>query len=232
MKILEPRRNITVAGHRYHGNWTLLKATFSDLRDLETIHWQASKPIPRAVLRAFGVGSPSAALYYTIHFDEWERGRYGHGTYTYPYYHQGNACGTRALIGRSVINSTILYSLTAHVIYRTKTPNQDDMSLIWEILASSLNIPELSLSITRVGHGVGLSQPFSFDFKSNPRVRLPSLEVLKLDGYDFGATDNDEWVDLGGLGKTNLKSARLVFENLSPYLDGYQEKVLKGLLNS
>jgi hypothetical protein len=87
---------------------------------------------------------------------------------------------------RVVIGTPNLYSLKADIDYGPHS-NKEDMALAFNILSNSPNIRELELSIGHSGCVVSGSQPYAFDFDSNPLARFPHLTSLKLSAYDFKA---------------------------------------------
>lgn len=97
----------------------------------------------------------------------------------------------------SVLNSSILYALTAHIDYGGY-PNPNDLPLIHRILATCPNIRELDLSLPQAGCVVSDDQPLAFDFSSPPlaSMRFPPLKALKLNGYGLGnKLDGGKWME-------------------------------------
>jgi hypothetical protein len=61
-------REVSVDGHDYFGNWTLVDAVFQSLHNLEVVHWHNDQPLPSAVLNSLEALNPSAKLHYRISF--------------------------------------------------------------------------------------------------------------------------------------------------------------------
>jgi len=102
---------------------------------------------------------------------------------------------------QSIVNSTNLHSLLALVAYG-KFPNQSQYAPGIETLSTCPNIKELDLSIVKVQQVSkgAQGQSDSFGFRSNPNATFPSLEVLKLRGYDLDSKCNIEWKEVNRQG--------------------------------
>jgi hypothetical protein len=88
----------------------------------------------------------------------------------------------RAAAREIIINSPILYSLTADVDYGGRG-DTSSMDLVHRVLTSCPNIRELELSVGHSGCLVTFEpQPYGFNFDLR-RNTLPPLEVLMLSGY-------------------------------------------------
>ena len=156
-------REISVSGWQYPEEDTQLVHLFEGLTNLETVHWTANRAIPPSILRSLEVNSPTCSVHYTLGF-QYSADRRSRGPDT-----------------DSVLNSTILYALKAEIHYGGEA-NWSDLSLIFDILTSCPNLRELELNIQHYGCVVSRAV-YAFDFSSNPSVKFPPLEVLKLDGY-------------------------------------------------
>jgi hypothetical protein len=178
-------REISVAGHDYHGNWTLVEAVFQSLHNIEAVHWYNDQPLSSAVLGSLEAFNPSAKLYYNIRFEpgnEYDRRMFENAE-------------VRAAKRQLILNSTNLYSFSGRIDYGNVPNRQGDLRLVWQILTTCPNIRELDLTLGWFGCKSAAGQPWAFDFSSNPDARFAPLEVLKLNGYRLESTSNLEWVE-------------------------------------
>jgi hypothetical protein len=66
------------------------------------------------------------------------------------------------------------------------------MRTLFKTFSKSPNLKELELSIYKPRIEIN-GQPYAFDFRSNADIKLPTLEVLKLDGYNLDSRSNIDW---------------------------------------
>lgn len=143
----------------FQGDWKLLEKVFDHLSGLERVDWEASKAIPKKILRSLEENNPDCHLHYTAPF-------------------------TKLNPEKSIIGSKVLYSLKAQIVYQAD-PNLEDLDLVFNALGSCPNLKELDLSIDHQGCVLSDGQPWAFDFLSKPDIKFAPLEKLTIDGYHF-----------------------------------------------
>ena len=185
---------LNITGSPYLGNWPLLQSFIESAPEIRTLHWESQHPIPSSILNALKRQHPACRLYYTIPFN-FREDPYDPAYSIDPDWDSYDGVdpgywNRKALLERrttellpSIINSTNLFSLKAEIEYNVDD-NFASLELLFQILATSTNLRELDLHLYSVGDLLG-SVPFAFEFLSNPSVRFPPLEVLRMRGYDL-----------------------------------------------
>jgi hypothetical protein len=180
------------------GNFTLLEAAISSLDNIEKISWQADRPMTASFLRALESKDHPPRLYYTPDFQN--NPKYWGDTHPF----RNNT--QKFLEDRiAILNSTILYSLTA-VIENGYSTTDEDIDLIFAILYTCVNLRELELAVQDNHSCEPWNAPIEFDFQSRPTVKFPPLKVLRLKGYDFDAypSGRNSWNRNDNDKRTNL----------------------------
>lgn len=185
-------REVRVKGYPSLGNWTLLEGILVNLDEIETIHWEAWKPISSDVLHRLR-RYHDIRLHYTLRFahddpynrsldpeDDWDPYDNPRDS-SYELREKRNHQHEVAL--KSVVNSTSLYALKANIEYNSDD-NFEDLELVFDILSNNPNLRELDLHFNTKGCLLGHS-PFAFDFLSHPSARFPPLQVLRLTAYQL-----------------------------------------------
>jgi hypothetical protein len=198
---------VSVTGYPSLGNWTLLESVFSRLQSVQEVRWSAWKAISPRMLYSLEQNSPSCRLYYTLrlkHHDPHDSSLDPEPDYD-PYdnprdkNHELRQERERNHMTSlwSIINSTNLYSLQAHIEYGSDD-EYEPLKLVFDTLSTAPNLRELDLKFETRGCLLGNS-PFAFDFLSHPSVRFPPLEILKLSSYDLDERSDGgyawSWVD-------------------------------------
>jgi hypothetical protein len=144
-----------------------IEKLLQSLDNVKKIRWKLEEPISASTLRSLEINNPSAVIYYRVPLDkyrdcvsilEWN-----------PNFDRRSRClgptPSEVAALQSIINSTNLYSLEAHVTYGAFS-NRDRLHLVFEALSTCPNIRELDLSITK-GQSLCTTvngQPNHFDF--------------------------------------------------------------------
>jgi hypothetical protein len=178
------------------GNWTLISEFLKILPNIKTLKWDVNRPIPSNIHDHLQANHPSCRLYYAMPasqawVDEDEALFELQEQMVVPELRRRNHESSQNDPDKgedsSLINSTILYSLTVDDVTagHSGLSAKRTMLLISQILASSPNIKEFEIS-TQV----------PFNFTASPNLRFPPLEVLKLQNYDFDRQpDGASWIE-------------------------------------
>jgi len=180
------------------GNITLLSDVIRILPQINTLKWRTSSPIPQIILRTLEASHPDCHLYYELY--DWES--HNHQNWfpdaipisdntTYDERYKINSKNS-GLTRSHIMNSANLYSLKSEIIYGYRS-DSSSMDHIFDILTSCPNTRELELSVEHWGCEPSSYATYGFNFQQmNTTHRLPPLEVLKLNGYDFETQPNGE----------------------------------------
>jgi hypothetical protein len=183
---------VTVAGFEELGNWTLLGDVFDRLHKLEDVRWSAKTGVSTTILRHLENNNPSCRFHYemqTQHVNS--HSQRVQDQITIWNYDNATELSRLETLERerqhknreTVIGFSNLNSLRANIEYVSE-PNYEDLFLVFDILATCPNLRILDLSMDYVGDNYGARTPQAFDFMSQPYIRFPSLEVLKIGGYN------------------------------------------------
>lgn len=152
-------REITLKGNEWFALLPLVEHAFSKMRGIEKVNWDIRQPVTDKILWSLEINNPESKLYYSFH------SRAGDPSF-------------------SLVNSTLLYAVTADIGYAWNA-NYAPLDFIFAALSAAPNIRELDLFLHAGGCDQGMGNPFAFPFLSNPSVKFPPLEVLRLDGYSL-----------------------------------------------
>jgi len=200
-----PPYGLNVTGSPYLGKWSLLRIVIEKLPNIQTIHWESQHPIPFSILNTLKTRHPSCRLYYIIPFN-FQEDPYDPAYNIDPDWDSYDGVdpgywNRKALLEKrqtellpSVVNFKNLYALKADIEYKVDD-NFASLELVMKILTSSPSLRELDIHLHSVGCLLG-SVPWAFDFLSNPSVRFPPLEILRIRGYDFDESSDggDVWL--------------------------------------
>ena len=178
--VLESTHALTISGYGGLANWTSVASVIPLFSHLEQLHWENTDPIPSNVLAAVTEAHPGHQLYYDLPLYKWDA--YARRSSE----ERAERWQHRKEMVREITNSRNMYSLKASIEYAGS--DAESMPLIHEIVPSLPNLRQLDLSLEYAGGcEPGWPHIYAFDFTNRRfgNAAFPSLEVLKLNGYDF-----------------------------------------------
>ncbi|TGO85916.1 hypothetical protein BPOR_0352g00070 [Botrytis porri] len=164
-------------------NWTGITNLLTNLSNLSILHWKIRKAISSEILSNLNITNPDIRIY--LHNLPPTRDP---NQYYYKASQDSNAIRNHLHEdARSILGSPLLYSLHADVM-NFYPADPAPMRLLFEILRSHPpNMRELQLRLSY--HGCEafpfLSSEFNTDRENMTSIRLPPLEKLVVEGYNF-----------------------------------------------